>query len=128
MGSINPHPQQSLSQEGPFQFINPEDFPSLGIDPSSVPLGTFASFKHPSQLRSRFGGNAYGFGLFEDYDRLKPGEIGRLQSINLHNPDEIRAHYKELNEIYRKMGLLIRFSSHGQYDKIQFLIEVQQLF
>ncbi|OQX66242.1 MAG: hypothetical protein B5M55_00555 [Desulfococcus sp. 4484_242] len=114
MGSINPHPQQSLSQEGPFQFINPEDFPSLGIDPSSVPLGTFASFKHPSQLRSRFGGNAYGFGLFEDYDRLKPGEIGRLQSVNLHNPDEIRAHYKELNEIYRKMGLLIRFSSHGK--------------
>jgi hypothetical protein len=114
MGSSNPLPEQTIWQEGPFQFINPDDFPSLGIDPSSVPLGTFASFKHPSQLRSRFGGNAYGFGLFEDYDRLKPSEIERLQSINLDTADDIRAHYKELNEIYRKMGLLIRFSSHGK--------------
>ncbi len=83
MGSTNPLPEQTLWQEGPFQFINPDDFPSLGIDPSSVPLGTFASFKHPSQLRSRFGGNAYGFGLFEDYDRLNPNEIEQLQRVNL---------------------------------------------
>ncbi len=114
MDSSNPLPEQTLWQEGPFQFINPDDFPSLGIDPSSVPLGTFASFKHPSQLRSRFGGNAYGFGLFEDYDRLKPSEIKQLQAISLDNADDIRAHYRELNEIYRKMGLLIRFSSHGK--------------
>jgi len=114
MGSSNPLPEQILWQEGPFQFINPDDFASLGIDPSSVPLGTFASFKHPSQLRSRFGGNAYGFGLFEDYDRLKPSEIEQLQSINLDSTDDIRTHYKILNEIYRKMGLLIRFSSHGK--------------
>jgi len=114
MGSSNPLQKQTLRQEGPFQFINPDDFPSLGIDPSSVPIGTFASFKHPSQLRSRFGGNAYGFGLFEDYDRLKPKEIEQLHSISLDNPDDIRSHYKELNEIYRKMGLLIRFSSHGK--------------
>ncbi|MCF8143499.1 MAG: hypothetical protein K9N21_06225 [Deltaproteobacteria bacterium] len=114
MGSSNPLPEQSLWKEGPFQFINPDDFPSLGIDPSSVPLGTFASFKHPSQLRSRFGGNAYGFGLFEDYDRLKPSEIEQLQAIDLDSADHIQAHYKELNEIYRKMGLLIRFSSRGK--------------
>jgi len=114
MGSSNPLPEQTLWQEGPFQFINPDDFPSLGIDPSSVPLGTFASFKHPSQLRSRFGGNAYGLGLFEDYDRLKPSEIEQLQAINLRNANDIRAHYRVLNEIYRKMGLLIRFSSHGK--------------
>jgi hypothetical protein len=114
MGSSNSLPGQTLWQEGLFQFINPDDFPSLGIDPSSVPLGTFASFKHPSQLRSRFGGNAYGFGLFEDYDRLKPSEIEQLQAINLDNADDIRAHYKVLNEIYRKMGLLIRFSSRGK--------------
>jgi len=106
--------EETLWQEGPFQFINPDDFPSLGIDPASVPLGTFASFKHPSQLRSRFGGNAYGFGLFEDYDRLKRSEIEQLRAINLDNADEIRANYRELNEIYRKMGLLIRFSSHGK--------------
>ncbi|MBW1779387.1 MAG: hypothetical protein JRL30_01490 [Deltaproteobacteria bacterium] len=114
MGSTNPLSKQTLWQEGPFQFINPDDFATLGIDPSSVPLGTFASFKHPSQLRSRFGGNAYGFGLFEDYDRLKPKEIEQLHRISLESPDDIRAHYKELNEIYRKMGLLIRFSRLGK--------------
>lgn len=114
MGSSNPLPKQTLWQEGPFQFINPNDFPSLGIDPASVPIGTFASFKHPSHLRSRFGGNAYGLGLFEDYDRLKPKEIEQLQAVNLRNASDIQAHYKELNEIYRKMGLLIRFSSHGK--------------
>ena len=114
MGSTNPLPKKTLWQEGPFQFINPDDYTELGIDPSSVPLGTFASFKHPSQLRSRFGGNAYGFGLFEDYDRLKPKEIERLHSINLENSDDIRVHYKELNEIYREIGLLIRFSSLGK--------------
>ena len=114
MASTNPLPKQTLWQEGPFQFINPDDFATLGIDPSSVPLGTFASFKHPSQLRSRFGGNAYGFGLFEDYDRLKRKEIEKLHRISLENADDIRAHYRELNEIYRKMGLLIRFSSLGK--------------
>jgi len=114
MGFSNPLPKQTLRQEGPFQFINPDDFPSLGIDPASIPIGTFASFKHPSHLRSRFGGNAYGLGLFEDYDRLKPSEIKQLQAVNLRNARDIQAHYKELNEIYRKMGLLIRFSSHGK--------------
>ncbi|MBU1902509.1 MAG: hypothetical protein KJ573_02840 [Proteobacteria bacterium] len=115
MGSTNSLPKETLSQEGPFQYINPDDFDALGIDPADVPLGTFPSFKHPSQLRSRFGGNAYGFGLFEDYDRLKPKEIEQLHAISLENSEDIRAHYKELNEIYRKMGLLTRFSSLGKF-------------
>ena len=114
MGAGSSFPKNSLWKEGPLQFIKPGDFLSLGIDPSSVPLGTFASFKHPSQLRSRFGGNAYGFGLFEDFDRLKPREIEWLHSISLDNPEDVRAHYRKLNEIYRKMGLLIRFSSLGK--------------
>ena len=77
-------------------------------------MGTFVSLKHPSQLRSRFGGNAYGCGLFEDFDRLRPKEIRSLQSVSLEKPEEIKAHYKEINEIYRKMGLLIRFSRFGK--------------
>ena len=101
-------------QEGPFQFIKPEDFDVFGIDPLHVPVGTFVSLKHPSQLRSRFGGNAYGCGLFEDFDRLRPKEIRSLQSFSLEKPEEIKAHYKEINEIYRKMGLLIRFSAFGK--------------
>ena len=106
--------KETFWQKDPFQFINPDDFDASGIDPAHVPVGTYVSFKHPSQLRSRFGGNAYGVGLFEDYDRLKPKEIKQLQSISLENPEEIKVFHKDLNEIYRKMGLLIRFSSLGR--------------
>ena len=106
--------KETLWQKDPFQFINPDDFDASGIDPAHVPIGTYVSIKHPSQQRSRFGGNAYGVGLFEDYDRLKPKEIKQLHAISLENPEEIRVFYKDLNEIYRKMGLLIRFSSLGK--------------
>ena len=105
--------KEALWQKDVFQFIDPDQFEDLGIDPDSVPLGTYASFRHPSQLRSRFGGNAYGTGFFEDYDRLSPEEIKTLNSIALDRPEEIRPHYKDLNEIHRKLGLLIRFSSLG---------------
>lgn len=114
MEPIYPFPKKTFRQEGPFQFIKPEDFSMFGIDPLHVPLGTFVSLKHPSQLRSKFGGNAYGCGLFEDFDRLRPKEIRHLQSISLEKPEEIKAHYREINEIYRKMGLLIRFSAFGK--------------
>ena len=114
MEPIHTVPKKVFWQEGPFQFIKPEDFAVFGIDPLHVPVGTFVSLKHPSQLRSRFGGNAYGCGLFEDFDRLRPKEIRSLQSISLEKPEEIKVHYKEINEIYRKMGLLIRFSRFGK--------------
>ncbi|MCJ7809321.1 MAG: hypothetical protein MUP26_03555, partial [Desulfobulbaceae bacterium] len=114
MEPIYAFPEKVFWQEGPFQFIKPEDFEVFGINPLHVPVGTFVSLKHPSQLRSRFGGNAYGCGLFEDFDRLRPKEIRNLQSISLEKPEEIKVHYKEINEIYRKMGLLIRFSRFGK--------------
>jgi hypothetical protein len=113
MDSSNHFPKDILWQKDAFQFVDPDQFEALGIDPASVPLGTYISFRHPSQLRSRFGGNAYGFGFFEDYDRLNPDEIEKLNSIALDNPEDIRVHHKDLNEIHRKMGLLIRFSSLG---------------
>ncbi len=105
--------KDSRWQKDTFQFIDPDQFENLGIDPESVPLGTYVSFRHPSQLRSRFGGNAYGTGLFEDFDRLNPDEIETLNSITFDDPDDIRKHHKDLNEIHRKLGLLIRFSSLG---------------
>jgi len=114
MEPIHTFSKKVFWQEGPFQFIKPEDFEIFGINPLHVPVGTFVSFKHPSQLRSRFGGNAYGCGLFEDFDRLRPKEIRNLQSISLEKPEDIKAHYKDINEIYRKMGLLIRFSRLGR--------------
>ena len=75
MDSPRHFPKDVLWQKDAFQFIEPDQFETLGIDPDAVPLGTYISFRHPSQLRSRFGGNAYGTGLFEDYDRLNPDEI-----------------------------------------------------
>jgi len=105
--------KEAFWQKDSFQFIDPDQFETLGIDPQSVPLGTYVSFRHPSQLRSRFGGNAYGTGFFEDYDRLNPDEIKKLNNIALDSPEDIRAHYKDLNEIYRKLGLLIRYSGLG---------------
>ncbi len=86
----------------------------LGIDPADIPLGTFAALQHPSHLPSKFGGNAYGVGLFEAYDRLKPEDIKLLQSVTFDNTEDIRNNYKGLNALYAHIGLLIRFSSLGK--------------
>jgi hypothetical protein len=106
-------PAKTFWQKDSFHFIKPEEFEALGIDQTDIPLGTFASLKRPSHLPSRFGGDAYGFGLFEVYDRLKQKDMKFLQSITLENPEHIKKHYKRLNELYKKIGLLIRFSRHG---------------
>jgi len=107
-------PPESFWQKDSFRFIKPEEFGELGIDPADIPLGTFAALQHPSHLPSKFGGNAYGFGLFEAYDRLKPEDIKLLQSVTFGNPEDISKHYKALNTLYTHIGLLIRFSSLGK--------------
>ena len=107
-------PAEALWEEDAFRFIKPNEFKNFGIDPADIPLGTYAALKQPSQIRGRFGGNAYGFGLFEVYDRLAPKDIALLQTITPDNPEDIKQHHKELNEIYKKIGLLIRFSSLGK--------------
>ncbi|MFC1891472.1 hypothetical protein ACFLZT_03680 [Thermodesulfobacteriota bacterium] len=101
-------------QDKPFGFIKPEEYDVQGIDPSDIPSGTFAAQKHPPLLSSRFGGNAYGIGLFEIYDRLESEDLKVLQSISTDSPDQIKTKYREINEIYKKIGLLIRFSSQGK--------------
>ena len=106
--------QESFLKEDPFGFIKSEDFESLGIDASDIPPGTFPAHKHPSRLLSRFGGNAYGFGFFEAYERLSPRDQRLLQSITPDRSEYARRSYKELNRIYENMGLLIRFSSLGK--------------
>ncbi len=114
MVSVDSPPTDPFWKKDPFNFIKPEELESLGIDTADIPAGTFAAHKHPSQLPSRFGGNAYGFGFFEIYDRLKPREIQLLQSISFENQDDIKKHYEKINQIYKKIGLLIRFSKQGQ--------------
>jgi len=106
--------QESFLKEDPFGFIQPEEYEPLGIDPSDVPPGTFPARKHPSKLLSRFGGNAYGFGFFEVYDRASPKDLRLLQSIKPENPDHAEKFYREINRIYRDIGLLIRFSRFGK--------------
>ncbi|MGD2126161.1 MAG: hypothetical protein PVG99_08785, partial [Desulfobacteraceae bacterium] len=105
---------ETFLQEDPFGHIKPEEFESLGIEAADIPPGTFAAHKHPSKLLSRFGGNAYGFGFFEVYERLNPKDLKVIQSITPENPDYIRQYYKEINRIYKSMGLLTRFSSFGK--------------
>ena len=107
-------PQESFLKEDSFGFIRAEDFESLGIDASDIPPGTFPAHKHPSRLLSRFGGNAYGFGFFEAYDRLSPKDQKLLQSISPGKPEYAKPFYKDINRIYQNMGLLIRFSSLGK--------------
>ena len=107
-------PAETFWQEDSFRFIKPDEYRAFGIDPSDIPVGTFAALKHPSYLSSRFGGNAYGFGFLEVYERLRPKDVKLIQSIAVENPEDVKRHYKELNEIYKDIGLLIRFSSLGK--------------
>ena len=104
----------AIWEEDPFRFISPDAFESLGIDSRDIPLGTFPALRHPSQIPSRFGGNAFGFGLFETHDRLKAEDIQLLQSTAFENAEDIARHYRKINEIYKKLGLLTRFSRLGK--------------
>jgi hypothetical protein len=114
MDNTNPLHPEAFWQEDSFRFIKPEEYETLGIDPGDIAPGTFPAHKRPSQIPSRFGGNAYGFGFIEVYDRLNPRELELLQAIKPENPEDIRPYYKEINGTYKKIGLLIRFSSLGK--------------
>lgn len=113
MDILDSQPAEAFWHEDPFGFIKPEGFEALGIDPSDIAPGTYPAQKHPSLLQSRFGGNAYGFGFFEVSNRLDPESLDFLQSISLSDPEEISKHYKEINTIFKDIGILIRFSNQG---------------
>lgn len=107
-------------KETRFKLIDPEDYPAFGIHPQDVPMGTFASEDHPSFLPSRFGGNAYGLGLIEQ-SVLSRGETDFLESLNFQDVRELGSKVRQVNEIYQKLGLLIRFGTTG---KPYFLIPI----
>ena len=98
---------------GLYRFISPERFEDLGIDPEDVPLGTFPAQDHPPFLPDRFGGNAYGLGLFEQ-TVLPEQEARLLEELDLDNPDQVASHFRQINDIFKRLGLLIRFSRLGQ--------------
>ena len=103
-----------------FRLINSEDYFKHGIDVRDVPMGTFASEDHPSFLPSRFGGNAYGLGLIEQ-SVLNDEDTEFLESLDLQDIQVLGDNAGRLNAIYRKLGLLIRFSATG---KRYFLIPI----
>ncbi len=111
-------PAELLSDGGwhkdAFRLIKAEEFEALGIDPDDIPLGTFPALRHPANLPSRFGGNAYGAGIFELLGRLDDKELEILQELSLEDPQEISKHHKKINRVYKKLGLLIRFTRFGK--------------
>ena len=78
----------------PFGIIRPEEYSSLGIDPSDIPPGTVAARQHPPLLLGRYGGNAYGFGFVEIYGRLGKADQNMIQSIDLNREDDIKTNYR----------------------------------
>jgi len=95
-----------------YRFISPELFQEMGIDPEDVPLGTFPAEDHPPFLPDRFGGNAYGLGLYEQ-GVLSPEQERLLESLDLSDPRQVAENYRKINNIFKRRGLLIRYSSRG---------------
>ncbi|MGQ9484123.1 MAG: hypothetical protein ACUVSA_03840 [Desulfosoma sp.] len=107
----NRHPE-AKTPESTFQIIHPSEYASYGINPQDIPMGTFAAHDHPSFLMSRYGGNAYGFGLVEQ-NKLSGDDYDFLERIDLNDRQSIIRHADRLNNIYKKLGLLMRFSNQG---------------
>ncbi len=105
-------PRELENPEAFFRAINPEDYARLGIDPQDVPVGTFAAHDHPTFLPSRSGGNAYGLGLIEQ-SSLNRADLDFLESIDFQNMAELRRQARQINNIYHKLGLLIRYTNSG---------------
>ncbi len=101
-------------QGDPFGIIRPNEYSLLGIDPADIPPGTVAAHRHPPLLSSRFGGNAYGFGFVEIYSRLSKADQNIINTIDFSQVDDLKLHYRDINTVYKRIGLLIRFSSLGK--------------
>ncbi|UCG13998.1 MAG: hypothetical protein JSU72_05875, partial [Deltaproteobacteria bacterium] len=111
---VLPLPDRIRTLDISYQVIHPEEFTFLGIDARDVPVGTFVAEDHPPFLASRFGGNAYGFGIVEHRDKLSSVELEFLEGLDFANPETLREHHRRINGIYRKLGLLMRFSRRGR--------------
>jgi hypothetical protein len=105
-------PREFENPETFFRAIKPEDYGRLGIDSQDVPVGTFPAHDHPSFLPSRSGGNAYGLGLIEQ-SALSKADLDFLDSLDFQDMGQVRRHARQLNAIYQKLGLLIRYAASG---------------
>ena len=130
-GSSLVQPPEAARFSGLYRFIPPDTFAERGIDPEDVPLGTFPAENHPPFLPDRYGGNAYGLGLFEQ-SVLPVPQARLLESLDLENPGQVAAHYQQINQIFKRLGLLIRYSQLGtpfylipRQFVAHFLVEIQ---
>ena len=97
-------PRELENPEAFFRAISPDDYARLGIDPQDVPVGTFAAHDHPTFLPSRAGGNAYGLGLIEQ-SSLNRADLDFLEGIDFQNLAQLRHQARQINSIYRKLGV-----------------------
>ncbi|MCB2227139.1 MAG: hypothetical protein KQH53_10725 [Desulfarculaceae bacterium] len=111
-GSKAALPPEARRLAGLYRIIDPERFGELGIDPEDVPLGTYPAEDHPPFLPDRMGGNAYGLGLFE-HATLPPAEAELVEKLDLGNAGDVAANYRKLNDIFKRLGMLIRYSRQG---------------
>jgi hypothetical protein len=108
---INPPDVARFS--GLYNFIPPETYEEMGVDPDDLPLGAFPARDHPPFLPNRFGGNAYGLGFFEQ--SLLPAHEGQiLEKVDFSCPEQVSVHWRELNYAFKRLGLLIRFTRFGK--------------
>ncbi len=118
---------------GLYRFISPDNYRQWGIDPEDVPIGAIAAENHPPFLPDRFGGNAYGLGIYEQ-NLLSPDELELIESLDMTKPSHVSEHYRPLNDIFKSLGLLIRYTDKGlPYYLIprqfvaHFLVEIQTI-
>lgn len=118
---------------GLYRFISPGHYRQWGIDPEDVPMGAIAAENHPPFLPDRFGGNAYGLGIFEQ-NLLSPDEVDLIESLDMTEPGHVSKHYRPLNDIFKSLGLLVRYTDKGlPYYLIprqfvaHFLVEIQAI-
>lgn len=96
-----------------YKIIPPDRFTELGIRDDDVPMGTFPAENHPPHLPDRFRGNAYGLGLYEQSE-LSESEAALLEKVDLTDPAQAAANFSQVNAVFKRLGLLIRYSALGK--------------
>ena len=97
-----------------YKIIDPQRYEEMGIEPSDVLTGTVASEDHPVYLLSRYGGNAFGMGLFEHLGRLDKPAQALLTELDLDDRTGLAANADRINELYKRLGLFVRCSNQGR--------------
>ncbi len=106
--------EQIKAVRSAYKIIDRPKYAAYGIDPADVLFGTVAAENHPVFLLSRFGGNAFGLGLFEQAGRLGEEEACILSEIELSDAQIAVSEAPRLNALYKRLGLCVRYSKKGR--------------